>query len=170
MMVLSEIARSNTSPLTVNDRSRLRRRVSLIRGMILRLGIGDIRLILHLLLILISRWSGVCEICWSGNTWWTDIVGTTVLSWDGSQMRDGFMMDGGSGGGADLVVGSLVSLVLLLGVERWRCLVVKSCFPSMTILTNVRIGCTCVEYHTLVCQLGWRWYGSPLTPGGGGAS
>ena len=156
MMVLRKITRPNAPPLTIDNRSRLRRGIALIRRVVLRLGVGVVRLlVLHLLLELISRWSGIRKVCWSRDTWWPDIVGSAILSRDGSQMRDWFIMGVGSSCRADLVVGGLVSLtLLLLGVERWRSLVVKSRLSSMTVLTDVSVGCTCIEHHTLYCQLG----------------
>jgi len=155
MMILRKITRPNAPPLTVDNRSRLRRRIALVRRVILRLGVGAVRLlILHLLLELVSWWSSVCKVCWGGDTWWTDIVGTAILSRDGSQMRDWFIMDFRSSCWADLVVGGLVSLTLmLLGIEGWRSLVVKSRLSSMTVLANVRVGCTGIEDHALCCQL-----------------
>jgi hypothetical protein len=156
MMILRKITRPNASPLTVDNWSRLRWRIALVRWVILRLGVGIVRLlVLHLLLELVSWWSGIRKVCWSGDTWWTDIVGTAILSRDGSQMRDWFIMGVGSSCRADLVVGGLVSLtLLLLGIERWRSLVMKSSLSSMTVLTDVSVGCTCIEHHALHCQLG----------------
>lgn len=84
MMILRQVARTNTSPLAVSDWSRLSRSEILVRRVILRCGIGIVRLlILHLLLILVSGWSSIGKVCWLGNTWRPDVVGTTVLARDG---------------------------------------------------------------------------------------
>lgn len=75
-------------------------------------------------------------------------------------MRDWILVESGSGSGADLIVCRLVSLGLVLRVERWRGLVVESSFSSMTILTRMRLCITSIEYHALDCQHG------PLQTGG----
>ena len=154
MMVLSQVTRSNTSSLTVNDLSRLRWSIVLIRWVILRIGISLVcLLILHFLLVLISWWSGICEVGRSGYTWRTDIVRTTILSRNGGQMRDWVKVDGGTSGRADLIIGRMV-LALLFRVERGRSLIVQCSLSSVTILPNVRVSRTGVEDHALYCQFG----------------
>jgi hypothetical protein len=125
MVILSQVARPDTSPLTINNLSRLRRSRGLIGWVVLRLGIVWVRLlILDLLLVSVAWRSGIGKVCWGWDTWWTDVVRTAVLSRNGSQMRDWVKVDIGSGGWTDFVVGGLVTwALLLLGVEGWRSLV-----------------------------------------------
>jgi len=167
--------RPNTPPLTVETGTRLERRMNLVRGVVLRFGIRRVRLsVLHLLLVLVSWWTSVCKVGRRGNGGLTKLLRSIVLTRDGCQMRDWFLVQCGvwveCGSRADLVVRDRVSRLSvtpcgwLVGVVWLRRLVVKCGFASMTILTRMWVGSQRVEDHALKCQLCSQalWYTNDL--------